>query len=204
MLHRFLPRWCHREKSRVWLAFQINLGYYCCPPKAHESTWHFVKVCDTSLNQTPLFFSTRPGELILIYELSRLITFPYFYTHILFLFALDIVLMEWQQWGRTSPCFAVGRVHLEFSKLWKPVEEFKTILWREDQQLQKHPGGLSINREDCGQLHTLCLPGWNCYTHLWPIYKPNLFHCLTELECVSYSSLMSNETFLVRLCFIRP
>lgn len=131
-----------------------------------KSVWHVAQ-------SNPTVFSTRPGELILIYELSRLICFSSFYTHFLFLFALDIVLMEWQQWGKTSSSFAVGRVHLGFSKLWKPVEEFKAILRREDQQLQKHPGSLRINRDGCGQLHTLCLPGWNCYTHLWPVYaKP--------------------------------
>lgn len=101
-------------------------------------------------------------------------------------FALGIVLMEWR-WGRTSPSFAVGCVHLEFNELWKPVGEFKAVLWREDQQLQKPPGGLSIKCEDCGQLYTLCLPGWKCSTHLWPVNKPILLHCLTELACVSNS-----------------
>lgn len=55
--------------------------------------------------------------------------------------------------------------------------------WREDQQLQKPPGGLSIKHEDCGSLsvtHTAS------YTHLYPDYRQELFQRLQELHFVSY------------------
>lgn len=54
---------------------------------------------------------------------------------------------------RQKTSFAEGCVHSEFSRLWK-----EAVLWREDQQLQKPPGGSSMNHEGCTSLsvtHTM-------------------------------------------------
>lgn len=84
MVHRFLPRRCHREKKQGLTGLPDQLGLLLPPsrsPRVHmavcKSVWHVAQ-------SNPTVFLHQPGELILIYELSRLITFSYFYTHTLF------------------------------------------------------------------------------------------------------------------------